>query len=58
MHIFYTTMPPKSAPSLQKLEPTLEWMEVYIRKPLEGTWIDVNFFTPVKKMYLETRKRE
>ena len=51
-------MPSKSTPPLQKLEPTLEWMEAYIRKPLEGSWIDVHCFTPLKKMYLATRKRE
>ena len=39
------------------LHSILVWLEVNVRKPLEGTVVDVYIAKPLKDAYCETRKQ-
>ena len=51
-------IPTSSTPLCHTLEPTLEFFEVYVRKPMEGTWLDTYIFKPAKEYYMKLRRRE
>lgn len=42
---------------MPSLHTALVWLEVNVRKPLEGSLIDKAVFTPAKQLYLDTRKQ-
>jgi hypothetical protein len=35
----------------------LVWLETHVRKPIEGSLLDVYFCAPVKQLYVTTRKQ-
>lgn len=39
------------------LHSTLSWLEVNVRKPLEGSYFDIYIASPLKKVYCDTFKQ-
>ena len=42
---------------MNKMHELLKWLEVNVRKPLEGSQIDKFVFSPTKKLYVSIRKQ-
>ena len=45
-------------PSPKELTAVLRWLEVNVRKPLEGTWFDRLIATPAKEFYIGAKRLE
>jgi hypothetical protein len=50
----------RDAPPVQTnlIEPTLVYLERYVRKPLEGSWFDVWIATPMKEYYIMAKRKD
>jgi len=45
-------------PAPKELDSVLRWLEVRVRKPLEGTWFDRWIATPAKEFYIDAKRLE
>ena len=45
-------------PAPKELDTVLRWLEVKVRKPLEGTWFDRWIATPAKDFYIGAKRLE
>jgi hypothetical protein len=45
-------------PAPKELTAVLRWLEVNVRKPLEGTWFDRLIATPAKEFYIGAKRLE
>lgn len=43
-------------PAPKELDTVLRWLEVKVRKPLEGTWFDRWIATPAKEFYIGAKR--
>lgn len=47
-----------SPPTGPYVEPIVIWLEVNVRKPLEGSWFDTWIATPAKTYYIAAKRRD
>jgi hypothetical protein len=45
-------------PAPKELTTVLRWLEISVRKPLEGTWFDRWIATPAKEFYIGAKRLE